>query len=84
MGIALGRYRHYKGGEYDVLGTVLHSETEERMVLYRPRYGERELWVRPLDMFQESVDVDGKTLPRFALVEAAPEPSASPQSTPGS
>ena len=65
---APGLYRHYKGGEYDVLGSVLHSETEERLVLYRPRYGERELWVRPVAMFREDVVVDGKSCPRFAWI----------------
>ena len=70
MDIQTGRYRHYKGGEYEVLGTVRHSETEERLVLYRPLYGARELWVRPLEMFTESVDVAGEIVPRFALIEA--------------
>ncbi|EAQ97489.2 DUF1653 domain-containing protein [Congregibacter litoralis] len=65
---APGLYRHYKGGEYDVLGSVLHSETEERLVLYRPRYGERELWVRPVAMFREDVMVDGEPRPRFAWI----------------
>ena len=69
MHLPLGHYRHYKGGEYDVLGTVLDSETEERVVLYRPRYGDRELWVRPLAMFLESVEVDRKSVPRFTLLE---------------
>jgi len=67
--LPLGRYRHYKGGEYDVLGTVLHSETEERLVLYKPRYGDRELWVRPLEMFCETLEIDGATLRRFSLIE---------------
>ena len=73
MEIRPGRYRHYKGGEYDVLGTVIHSETEERLVLYRPCYGARELWVRPLPMFGESVTVDGRTVPRFAWQGPTPE-----------
>ena len=60
-----GRYRHYKGGEYDVIDVARHSETEELMVVYRPLYGERELWVRPLSMFLDSVELDGKTIPRF-------------------
>ncbi|MFC0445524.1 DUF1653 domain-containing protein [Pseudidiomarina halophila] len=60
-----GIYRHYKGSEYEVIGTVQHSETEELLVLYRPLYGERKLWVRPLDMFFESVEVDGDEVPRF-------------------
>lgn len=66
--IPRGRYRHYKGGEYDVLGTVRHSETEETLVLYRPCYGARELWVRPLAMFTENVVIDGETRVRFGLI----------------
>ena len=65
---ATGRYRHYKGGEYEVIDVARHSETEELMVVYRPLYGERELWVRPLIMFLESVEIDGKTVPRFQLI----------------
>ena len=66
----LGRYRHYKGGEYEVVGVVRHSETLEPMVLYRALYGEAGLWVRPHAMFFESVVIDGQTRPRFALVQA--------------
>ena len=66
-----GRYRHYKGGEYTVLGTARHSETEEELVLYRAEYGDRGLWVRPRDMFFESVDVDGQSVPRFRFVGPA-------------
>jgi hypothetical protein len=60
-----GTYRHYKGLLYDVLGLARHSETEEWLVLYRPQYGERGLWVRPVNMFNESVILDGKSVPRF-------------------
>jgi hypothetical protein len=60
-----GRYRHYKGGEYEVVGVARHSETEEELVVYRPLYGEGDLWVRPLDMFVETVEIDGKAVPRF-------------------
>ena len=63
-----GRYRHYKGGEYEVLGTARHSETLEPMTLYRALYGQRGLWVRPAAMFQESVEIGGLTLPRFRRV----------------
>ncbi len=63
-----GTYRHYKGNEYTVLGVARHSETEEPLVVYRQEYGERGLWVRPLLMFTESVEVDGRTVPRFAWV----------------
>jgi hypothetical protein len=64
-----GRYRHYKGAEYEVIDLATHSETGERLVLYRCLYGERSLWVRPLAMFQEQVRVDGKLVPRFAPLE---------------
>ncbi len=63
-----GRYRHYKGNEYTVLGVARHSETEEELVVYRQDYGERGLWVRPKDMFLESVEVDGNPVPRFAYL----------------
>jgi hypothetical protein len=63
--IPLGRYRHYKGNDYSVVGFARHSETEEVMVLYVPLYGEGGYWVRPLTMFTEAVDVDGRSMPRF-------------------
>lgn len=63
-----GKYRHYKGNDYEVVGVATHSETHEPMVVYRPLYGERALWVRPLAMFMEEVAVDGKTVPRFAKI----------------
>lgn len=63
-----GRYRHYKGGEYEVLGVVRHSETLEPLVLYRALYGEQGLWVRPHAMFFERVAVEGAVRPRFAPV----------------
>lgn len=65
-----GRYRHYKGGEYQVQGVARHSETGELLVVYRPLYGEGGLWVRPLDMFQDSVLHEGREQPRFAYVGA--------------
>jgi hypothetical protein len=61
----LGRYRHYKGGDYEVIGVARHSETHEPMVVYRPLYNETGWWVRPHAMFFESVTVDGVTRPRF-------------------
>jgi hypothetical protein len=64
-----GRYRHYKGNEYEVVGTARHSETEEPLVVYRTLYGEFSLWVRPLAMFMETVEIEGRTVPRFAAVE---------------
>ena len=60
-----GRYRHYKGQEYTVIGVARHSETDESFVVYRPEYGERGLWIRPLVMFCEQVVVDGQSVPRF-------------------
>jgi hypothetical protein len=69
--IVPGRYRHYKGPEYEVLFEARHSETEEPHVVYRALYGERGLWIRPKAMFTETVTVDGDVRPRFSLVEAA-------------
>jgi hypothetical protein len=63
--IAPGRYRHYRGAEYEVIGTVRHSETLEAMVLYRPLYDDTGMWVRPYNMFLECVNVDGTARPRF-------------------
>jgi hypothetical protein len=67
--LPLGRYRHYKGGEYQVMGIAQHSETNELLVVYRPLYGEGALWVRPLSMFIESVNHDGSQIPRFQYVD---------------
>ncbi|MFT6899698.1 MAG: hypothetical protein ACJA13_004139 [Paraglaciecola sp.] len=66
MSITPGRYRHYKGNDYEVIGVAKHSEDETQLVVYRPLYGARDLWVRPLDMFVEKVEIDGQSLPRFA------------------
>lgn len=63
-----GRYRHYKGNDYVVLGVARHSETEEELVVYRQDYGDRGLWVRPRGMFDETVTVDGRAVARFAYV----------------
>lgn len=71
--IKAGIYQHFKGGRYEVLGTARHSETEEVLVVYRPLYGEGGLWVRPLAMFTETVEREGRTQPRFRYVEAAPD-----------
>ena len=68
-----GRYRHYKGGLYEVLGTVRHSETLEPMTLYRALYGEQGLWVRPAAIFNGTVVVDGREQPRFAACAGTPE-----------
>lgn len=64
----LGKYRHYKGNEYEVIGIANHSETLEKMVVYRALYGDNEIWVRPLCMWDEEVVVDGKTVKRFEFV----------------
>ena len=63
-----GRYRHYKGGEYELLGVVRHSETLEPLVLYRPLYGHSGDWVRPFDMFFSDVEVNGLRVPRFSRI----------------
>ena len=63
--IALGRYRHYKGGEYEVIALAHHSETHEPMVVYRALYGAHGLWVRPAHMWSEQVEHNGITQPRF-------------------
>ena len=76
----LGRYRHYKGKEYEVLGVVMHTETNEKLVLYRAlyeipelrdAYGDDPWFVRPFTMFNETVVIDGQTVPRFAYVGPA-------------
>jgi hypothetical protein len=64
----LGRYRHYSGKEYEAIGVARHSETLEEMVVYKALYGEGAIWVRPLGMFLEEVEVDGRKIPRFTLL----------------
>ena len=64
-----GRYRHYKGGEYEVVGVARHSETLEPLVVYRPLYNASGLWVRPHAMFFEQVEVAGKRQPRFSRID---------------
>lgn len=63
-----GRYRHFKGKEYEVLGVARHSETEEELVVYRALYGDFSLWVRPVSMWNETVERDGKTFRRFTYI----------------
>ena len=63
-----GRYRHFKGNEYEVLGVARHSETDESLVVYRPLYGDGGLWVRPLAMFLGPVVRDGAEVPRFTFI----------------
>ena len=64
--IEKGKYRHFKGGEYEVIDTAYHSETGEEMVVYRALYGDNRLWVRPIKMFSETVEINGEKVPRFA------------------
>ena len=68
--IPQGIYRHYKGNLYQVLHTAQHSETEEMLVVYRCLYSEYGVWVRPLSMFTEIVNIEGKEVPRFELIKA--------------
>ena len=69
MTIAKGIYKHYKGNLYEVIEVATHSETGEELVVYRTLYGDYSMWVRPLDMFQERVEIDGREVPRFSFVE---------------
>ncbi len=68
-----GLYRHYKGGEYELLAVAYHSETLAPMVVYRALYGTRQVWVRPAEMWTETVTVNGKDVPRFALAGDVPD-----------
>ena len=70
MQLQPGLYQHYKGPKYRVLGVARHSESEELVVVYQALYGDGGLWVRPLSMFNEQVEVNGTPVPRFALIEA--------------
>jgi hypothetical protein len=76
--LATGVYEHYKGPRYEVLLTARHSETEEPLVVYRALYGERGVWVRPLAMFTETVDIDGEQRPRFRRVGPGSEDAVPP------
>lgn len=69
--IATGLYRHYKGGHYELVGVVRHSESLQEMVLYRALYGAHGLWVRAREMFEGTVEIDGVCVPRFARVADA-------------
>jgi len=69
MSVRPGRYRHYKGKEYTVIGVARHSEIEEELVVYRQEYGDNGLWVRPLAMFVETVEVNGQLVKRFDCME---------------
>ncbi|MBP3870045.1 MAG: DUF1653 domain-containing protein [Faecalicoccus sp.] len=67
--IPLGKYRHFKGNEYEVIGIAKHSENEEAMVVYRALYGDGILWIRPADMWNETITRDGKTFLRFTKID---------------
>ncbi len=67
--IKLGKYRHFKGNEYEVIGIAKHSEDLSPMVVYRALYGEGGLWVRPAHMWNETVERDGKVFPRFTYID---------------
>ena len=69
MEIRKGRYRHFKGNEYEVIGTAKHSETLEEMVVYKALYGEGGLWVRPAEMWNETIERDGKVFRRFEFID---------------
>ena len=69
MEIRKGRYRHFKGNEYEVIGIATHSETNEEMVIYKALYGENGLWVRPASMWNEVIERDGKVFRRFEFIE---------------
>lgn len=69
MEIKKGIYRHFKGNMYEVVGMALHSETVEEMVIYKALYGEGKTWVRPLSMWDEEVNFEGKKVKRFTFVE---------------
>ncbi|MGE5416012.1 MAG: DUF1653 domain-containing protein [Acidobacteriota bacterium] len=67
--IKIGKYRHYKGNQYEVLGIGRHSETDEEYVVYRALYRDRQIWIRPIAMFLENVEIEGVTIPRFEFIE---------------
>ncbi|MBQ7862404.1 MAG: DUF1653 domain-containing protein [Clostridia bacterium] len=69
MDIEKGRYRHFKGNEYEVIGTARHSETLEEYVVYKALYGEGGLWIRPASMWNEAVERDGEVFERFRKIE---------------
>ncbi|WP_294954743.1 DUF1653 domain-containing protein [uncultured Eubacterium sp.] len=69
MEIKLGKYRHFKGNEYEVIGIARHSETLEEMVVYRALYGDAGIWVRPAEMWNETVERDGKAFQRFTYID---------------
>ncbi len=69
MEIKTGKYRHFKGNEYEVIGIAKHSETLEEMVVYRALYGNSDIWVRPISMWNETVEYNGNNVKRFTYIE---------------
>lgn len=69
MELKKGIYEHYKGNRYELLGIASHSETLEKMVVYKALYGENELWVRPASMWNETVEINGQTVARFKFIQ---------------
>ena len=67
--LELGKYKHFKGGEYEVIGVAKHSETMEDFVVYKALYGKKDLWIRPLKMFLETVTINGKKIKRFQKIK---------------
>jgi hypothetical protein len=67
--VKTGLYEHYKGNQYEVIGVATHSESLGKLVVYKALYGEEGLWVRPLEMFTEDVEVDGSVVPRFRFID---------------
>jgi hypothetical protein len=67
--IQKGRYKHFKGNEYEIIGFAKHSETLEEMVIYKQLYGDNSLWVRPASMWEEEVEFDGKLVKRFVFLQ---------------
>ena len=65
-----GTYRHYKGNEYEVIGEATHTETEERLIIYKALYEPFAIWARPYDMFFETVEINGESIPRFEKLDA--------------
>lgn len=68
-----GIYQHYKGNLYQVFHVATHSETREKLVVYQCLYGDYSMWVRPLDMFKEDIEIDGKKVPRFKFIQSTEE-----------
>lgn len=68
MEMKLGIYRHFKGNKYEVIAIAKHSETEEELVVYKALYGDGGIWVRPISMWNEKIEIDGKTIKRFEYI----------------